>query len=100
MIRGTTPTHIFNLKIDTATVKEVRITYAQCSKVILEKTEKDVTMEGKAIRLKLTQEETLLFREDFSVQLQLKILTTDNVVLACPVEDLDVEKILNEEVLA
>lgn len=99
MIRGTTPTHIFRLQIETATIKEVRITYAQYSKVILEKTEKDVTLEDKSIRLKLTQEETLLFRDKVSVQLQLKILTTDNSVLACPVKDLPVEEILNEEVL-
>lgn len=99
MIRGTTPTHVFHLNIDIAIIKEVRITYVQFSKTILEKTEKDVTMEDKTIRVKLKQEETLMFREVVPVQLQLKVLTNDGSVLACVVKDLPIEKILSEEVL-
>lgn len=99
MIRGTTPTHIFNLSIETDTIKAVRITYEQFSKVVLEKTESDVTMEGKAIKLKLTQEETLRFRNGYAVSFQMKILTNDGVVMACPVKTISVEEILNEEVL-
>lgn len=99
MIRGTTPTHIFNLPIETGTLKAVRITYEQFSRAVLEKTEGDVTMDGKTIRFKLTQEETLRFRKDVSVSFQIKVLTTDNVVLATPVETLSVKDILNEEVL-
>lgn len=99
MIRGTTPTHIFNLPIETGTLKSVRITYEQFSRVILEKTENDVTMEDKTIRLKLTQEETLKFCKDCDISFQMKVLTADGVVLACPVKRLSVEDILNEEVL-
>lgn len=99
MIRGTTPTHIFHLKIDTSTIKELRITYVQYSKTLVEKSEKDVTMEGSEIRLKLTQEETLKFSRSTPVRIQLKVLTTDNTVLACPVKELPVDDILNEEVL-
>lgn len=99
MIRGTTPTHIFHLQIDTATIKEVRITYVQYSKTLVEKTERDVIMEDKSIRLKLTQDETLKFSKSTPVRIQLKVLTTDNTVLACPVKELPIEDILNEEVL-
>lgn len=99
MIRGTTPTHIFNLPIETSTLKSVRITYEQFSRPVLEKTESDVAMDGKTIRLKLTQEETLKFREGVAVSFQMKVLTTDNVALATPVKTFSVEAILNEEVL-
>ena len=99
MIRGTTPTHIFRLQVETAAIKELRITYEQYGRVVVEKTETEVLMESKEIRLKLTQEETLAFRPNVSVQLQLKILTKDNSVLACPIMDIPVEEILSEEVL-
>ena len=35
MIRGTTPTHIFNIPFDTSLVDEVKITYAQEDEIIL-----------------------------------------------------------------
>lgn len=99
MIRGSTPTHIFRLPISTGTLTQIRITYEQFSKTVLEKTEKDVILDENEIRVKLTQEDTLLFRSNVSVQLQLKVLTVDGIVLASPVKDLPVERILNEEVL-
>lgn len=99
MIRGTTPTHIFNLPIDTSIIKEVRITYVQYSKIIVEKTERDVAISDQTIRFKLAQEETLRFAKSTPVRVQLKVLTTDNTVLASPIRDIPVDDILNEEVL-
>lgn len=99
MIRGTTPIHIFHLPIETSTLKEVRITYQQLGRDLIEKTETDVEMEGTTISLTLTQEETLKFVNGQKVRLQVKVLTTGNVVLASPVKELSVSEILNEEVL-
>lgn len=99
MIRGTTPTHTFHLPIDTSTIKEIRITYRQNSRIILEKTEADVEMDGSAVQFTLTQEETLKFSHKSRVQLQVKVLTNGNVVLASPIKDLNVSEILNDEVL-
>ena len=99
MIRGTTPTHIFNLPIATKTIKEVRVTYAQNGKTVVEKTETDVTMTSAAIRLKLSQEDTLKFAVTVPVQVQLKVLTTGDVVMASPIKMVPVSVILNEEVL-
>ena len=99
MIRGTTPTHIFNLQIDTSIIKKVRITYVQYAKVVVEKTERDVNMGGQTIRFKLTQEETLGISRSTPVRVQLKVLTADNTVLASPIRDIPVDDILNEEVL-
>lgn len=99
MIRGTTPTHIFNLPVDTSTLKEVRITYEQFQRAVIEKTETDVQMEGKTITLTLTQEETLKFKHTSKVRVQLKVLTTTGAALASPIKELSVDEILNEEVL-
>lgn len=99
MIRGTTPTHIFNLPFDTSSLKEVRITYEQDGAKVLEKTEADCTLEGSAITVQLTQEETLAFNENKNVSYQLKLLTTDNEVLATRIKQIRVDRVLCEEVL-
>lgn len=99
MIRGTTPTHIFKLPIETNTIRQLRITYNQGGKTILEATEADCTMTGKEIRYRLTQEDTLLFTPLAVVELQIKVLTTDDNVMASRIMSLPVEKILNTEVL-
>lgn len=99
MIRGTTPTHTFRLSIETSSIIEVRITYVQLGKTVIEKTEKDVRMGEKNISLTLTQEESLKFRAGSQVEVQLKVLTNVGTVLASPVISLNVDKILNTEVL-
>lgn len=99
MIRGTTPTHTFRLSIDTNTITELRITYVQLGKTVVEKTEKNATMGEKSISLTLTQEESLEFRAGAAVEAQLKVLTNVGTVLASPVISLNVDKILNTEVL-
>lgn len=99
MIRGTTPTHTFRLSIETSSIIEVRITYVQLGKTVIEKTEQDVRMGEKSISLTLTQEESLEFRAGSEVEVQLKVLTNVGTVLASPVISLNVDKILNTEVL-
>lgn len=99
MIRGTTPTHTFRLSIETSSIIEVRITYVQLGKTVIEKTEEDVRMGEKSISLTLTQEESLEFRAGSEVEVQLKVLTNVGTVLASPVISLNVGKILNTEVL-
>lgn len=99
MIRGTTPTHTFRLSIETSTITELRITYVQLGKTVVEKTENDVKLGEKSISLTLTQEESLEFRAGSEVEVQLKVLTNVGTVLASPVISLTVGKILNTEVL-
>lgn len=100
MIQGTTPTHIFKLPIDTSTIRQLRITYAQYGKTVLEATEADVTKTGHEIRYRLSQADTLKFKVPEAVALQIKLLTEDGSVMASRIMTLTVEKILNTEVLA
>ena len=99
MIRGTTPTHIFQLPFEAGTLDEVRVSYAQANKVIVEKVTKDCTLKENMITVKLTQEETLKFSTMRNVDIQLKVKTNDGTVLATSIMRESVENVLNEEVL-
>lgn len=100
MIRGTTPTHIFTLSIDSSYLKNIRITYAQDDKIILQKEIEDCETDGFAVKVTLTQEETLMFNCKKLVQIQVRALTYSGEALACPVMQTTVGKCLDSEVLA
>jgi hypothetical protein len=99
MMRGTTPTHVFNVTIDTSLLSKVRIVYAQANKVILAKENPDVKIEENIISVRLTQEETLLFDHQKNMQIQLEALTLSGDVLKTDIMNCDVRKCLNDEVL-
>ena len=99
MIKGTTPTHVFNLPFETDLIEEVKITYSQSDIEVLSKTTTDCTFEGKTITLALTQEETLLFNHHKNVQIQVRVLTITNEVLASDIKIANVGKCLDNEVL-
>ena len=100
MIRGTTPTHIFQIPFDTGLLKKIRIFYAQNSNVVVEKSTCDCVLEGDKIIVTLTEEETLRFSHKILVKVQLKVLTTEGVVMATDIDRVDVGEILSEEVLS
>lgn len=99
MIRGTTPTHIFELPFETGLLKDFRISYAQDNKILVEKSTKDCSLDGKKITVTLSQEDTLKFSHLKFVEVQLKVLTNDGAVLATPVQMVSIGAILNDEVL-
>lgn len=99
MIRGTTPTHYFTLPFNAGEIDKLRITYAQSGLTVLELTEADVSTDGQEIRYQLTQEDTLKFKNNVLVELQIKVKTLEGNVLASNVMAISVSKILNEDVL-
>lgn len=99
MIRGTTPTHTFQIPFNTNLLKEIRISYAQRDAVVVEKSTEDCKLDGMNITVKLTQEETLRFSENVMAALQLRVLLNDGNVLATPVLRLDVGELLQDEVI-
>lgn len=99
MIQGTTPTHRFTIPFDASVISKVRVTYAQQGKVLLTKDETECSLEGNVIELKLTQEETLLFDEFSSVQVQVRVLTVAGDALASDLIRVPCGAILDKEVL-
>lgn len=99
MIRGTTPTHSWEMPFPASAVKAVRVTYTQDKTTILEKTESDCTIADNLISVKLTQEDTLNFEALKNASVQVKVLTTAGDVVANDESKIVIQDTLNEEVL-
>ena len=99
MIQGTTPTHHFNIPLDPSIIQRIQVTYAQQGNVLLVKTDADGQMEDGTLQVKLTQDETLLFDEFSSVQIQVRVLTTGGDALASEVIRVPCGAVLDKEVL-
>ena len=100
MRRLTTPTHKFTLQIPPETIKELLITYAQGSKIVLEKRTADIEREGRVATVKLTQEETKKFAADVDVEIQVRVLTLGGEAFASDIIKTSVKRVLNDEVLS
>ena len=100
MIRGTTPTHTFTFSVDLADVKDFVITYVQKGAIVLEKKKADCTISDNKIAVTLTQEDTLKFDHTSMVEMQVKALMNSGTVVASNIFTTNVDRILNEEVLA
>ena len=99
MIRGTTPTHRFVLPFDTDMIQTVQIIYAQNDETVLTKGNDDCIFDGNTVSAKLTQQETFLFTEDASVEVQVRVLTTDGDAVASRVMRVQCDECLSDEVL-
>ena len=81
MIIGGTPTHVFNFPIDCSLLTDILITYKQGGKTVLEKHIKDGFGDNNEIMVRLTQEETLMFNQSTTVEIQLKVKTLGGEVI-------------------
>lgn len=108
MVRVTTPTHKFLFDgLDPSTFKELNIYYAQQGVELLKKTKEDCTFSSietdetvlYTASVKLTQEETKMFKPKYKCKVQLRALTDGNDALATPEYELDVFDVINDEVL-
>lgn len=102
MIRGTTPTLLYNLPFSASIIKSAEITIEyvdNLKKVLITKTLADCDLGEKSISTKLTQEETLQFPASATVQVQLRVLTNDNTALATKPQSVEVKKLLAEGVI-
>lgn len=98
MKRATTPNHIFVLPVESDSVQKFLLTYAQNGKIILEKSEKDMTVLGREWSVVLSQDETKLFKSDYA-NAQVRVLMNDGKALASDVFRIYVGLVLNDEEL-
>lgn len=102
MIRGTTPTLLFNLPFEASIIKsaEIVLQYVDDNKkVIIEKTLADCEIDTTSIWTRLTQEETLLIPAPATVSVQLRVLTVDDIALATKIHNVSVKKLLKGDVI-
>lgn len=99
MRQGTTPKHTFTLPFDTNIVDKVRVVYAQRDDVKIVKTEADAEMEGNALSVKLTQEDTLQLNSSLKTYVQVRVVTHDGNAFASDIITVNTERCLDGEVL-
>ena len=102
MIKGTTPTLHYNLPFETSVIKtaEIVVEYVDANKSVkIIKALDDCVLGDKCISTALTQEETLKLPAPSTVNVQLRILTTDELVLATEIQKVSVKRLLREDVI-
>lgn len=84
MYRGTTPTISFKYNsitsFDNLNITAFYITFVQNNEIILEKELSDLTINGNIVSITLTQEETLLFKENDIILIQSRIKIDDKAI--------------------
>lgn len=99
MRRGTTPTHRFATNVSLVDAEEIYVTYKQGS-IILTKTKDDCVVTPDALMLKLTQEDTLMFKtEGCKLKIQIRAKFLDGTAIASNVIEASVERILKNGVI-
>ena len=99
MFKGTTPTHTFDIPMDTSLIKEVKITYSQKDEEKLVKRTPQCSFGEGTISTRLSQEDTFRFTSNTFVTIQIRILTTGGDALICEPIIASVGKCLDDEVL-
>lgn len=102
MIQGTTPLLHYNLNFPSSLIKSAEITlqYNDSYKnVLIVKHLEDCELGEKSISARLTQEETLQLPAPARARVQLRIVTTDDVILATEPHNVSVKELLNKDVI-
>ena len=77
IVRGGTPTVVFNVAIDLTTAVVLYVSYYQNNRKVLEKPLEECTVTEKTVTNKLSQAETLKFREEYDVEMQIRARLED-----------------------
>ena len=94
--RGTTPTNTFTTDIDLTTVKVLYVTYKQDCNTVIEKQKKDVEITPESIIVHLSQAETLRFKQDKPVEVQIRAKFYDGNAVASNIIKTSVQRILKD----
>lgn len=96
MIRGTTPTHYFEVPLDGESIDKVNILYGQDDKLLFKKKTSDCIIDGSKISTKLTREETLLFDHKKPAQVQSVGVLRNGDVFESVIKTFGVDQLLDD----
>ena len=96
--RGTTPIHYYEIPYYQNDIEKISVAYRQKGKNIVIKREDECEMVKNCIHVRLTQEDTFLFREGLA-QVQVRIKLTTGEVLRSQEHIIEVLDSSDEEVL-
>lgn len=98
MFRGTTPTFTFTLQFDVSEIDDAFATFAQSGNIVIDKGLSDMEKDGRKLRVKLSQEETLRLKGNSGVEIQLAVRIGSNVMRS-KIMTTTVNRILKEAAL-
>lgn len=98
MIRGTTPTHIFNVNVDLTDADVIYITYKQSDSIVVEKEKSDCTITADSVSVTLSQEDTLKFNTA-AVEIQIRARFPDGSAIASNIMQTTATRILKGGVI-
>lgn len=98
IVRGTTPTHTFNIPVDAELVEEICITYSQNDKEIFTRETYDCEVVGNQISTTLTQANTRALNHKLICAIQCFFKTTDGLVYGSDSNYVKVMNGLNKEI--
>lgn len=97
MVRGTTATNSFKIPIPADMIKAIELNYEQGGTLVLCKDKlEDFTFTDDRAVIELTQEDTLRFNDKQTVEIQMRILTTEDKVIASRVTVTTVHRLLGK----
>jgi len=104
MYRGTTPNLSFHIisDVDLTKIKEVWLTIADFN---VEETfkysaeEVAIDNEAKTISVQLTQEQTLVFEDDSTVEIQMRVLDDSDLSYVTKITEVEMKRILKDGVI-
>lgn len=98
MIRGTTPTLRFTLPESFLNIQisALYVSMAQSGRIVIEKNIDNLILDGQIITISLTQEETLKFKSDIDVEIQISLKDSSNMVYRSNIVKTNVKRILKE----
>lgn len=99
MIRGTTPTLVFDVDADLTDAQVIYITLRQIGRDAIEKTQEDITVGVRELSVRLTQEETLKLESGLPVEIQIRARFADGSAIASNIMRADAGRILKEGVI-
>lgn len=96
MIRGTTPTLTFTVPFDANEIKKIRVIFSQNGNKVLVFEGDRCVADGRDIKIKMTQQETLVLKQNAPVEIQVRVLMKDDTAMASKIITTSVNRILED----
>lgn len=97
--RGTTPIHVFITDVDLTDAEVIYVTYKQKREILIEKTKEQIEVTSEGLTIALTQEETLMFKNNGDVRIQIRARFSDGSAIASNIIETKASEILKEGVI-
>ena len=97
--RGATITNTFNVSVDLTSAVVLYITFEQARKPVIEKTLEDCTITPTSISVEFSQEDSLAFKENKSVRIQIRARLADGSAHVSNIIETMASELLKEGVI-